>query len=208
VTKKRKNIDEIKNALSTGKRDFFTSNTTMGTMSIDFNNFGSATGAMNVVNTWNNNVSSSGNIIVTKQNYTPKEIITLFSSSASHRRKFKTKDIFKSGVYILYKKNVVVYVGESINPYQRICTHQKSDKDFDCFRILYCKKNRRKYWEKKLINAYLPQYNKTNKKIPQRNVYHESARFRTVWSTPIAYLSADKIKFLGDTMHELVANIL
>ena len=94
MTKKRKNIDEIKNALSTGKRDFFTSNTTMGTMSIDFNNFGSATGAMNVVNTWNNNVSSSGNIIVTKQNYTPKEIITLFSSSASHRRKFKTKDTY------------------------------------------------------------------------------------------------------------------
>ena len=96
-----------------------------------------------------------------------KEIKAKYSTTASHRRKFKVNEIFKHGVYILFMKNVVVYVGESINPYQRICTHQKSDKDFDCFRILYCKENRRKHWEKKLINAYLPEYNKTNKKIPQ-----------------------------------------
>ena len=180
MTKKRKHIDEIKNALSTGKRDFFTSNIATGTSCIAFDDFKTATGTMNVVNLWDSNVQSSGNIIITKHNYTPKEIITLFSNSFSHRRKFKTQEIFKSGVYILYRKNVVVYVGESINPYQRICTHQKSDKDFDCFRILYCKENRRKYWEKKLINAYLPQYNKTNKKIPQRNVYHQNATFRTI----------------------------
>ena len=208
MTKKRKSIDEIKNALSTGKRDFFTSNTTMGTMSIDFDNLQTAVSTINVVNAWDSDVSSSGNIIVTKQNYTPKEIITLFSSSSCHRRKFKTKDIFKSGVYILYRKNVVVYVGESINPYQRICTHQKSDKDFDCFRILYCKENRRKYWEKKLINAYLPQYNKTNKKIPKRNVYHQNFRFRSISTTPVTFLSDDTIKFVDDAIFRIVANII
>lgn len=208
MTKKRKSIDQIKNALSTGKRDFFTSNATVGTSSIDFDNLQTSTGTMNVVNAWDSHVSCSGNIIITKQNFTPKEIITLYSTSSSHRRKFKTHEIFRSGVYILFRKNVVVYVGESINPYQRICTHQKSDKDFDCFRVLYCKENRRKYWEKKLINAYLPQYNKTNKKIPQRNVYHQNASFRSICYTPIAYMSADKIKFLGDTIQELVANIL
>ncbi len=207
MTKKRKNIDEIKNALSTGKRDFFTSNTTMGTMSNDFS-LHTSTGTMNLVNAWNNHISSSGNITITKQNYTPKEIITLYSTSSSHRRKFKTHEIFKSGVYILYRKNVVVYVGESINPYQRICTHQKSDKDFDCFRILYCKANRRKYWEKKLINAYLPQYNKTNKKIPKRNVYHQDLRFRSISTTPITFLSDDTIKFVDDAIFRIVANII
>ena len=208
MTKKRKSIDEIKNALSTGKRDFFTSNATVGTSSIDFDNLQTSTGTMNVVNAWDSHISCTGNIIITKQNFTPKEIITLYSTSSSHRRKFKTHEIFKSGVYILYKKNVVVYVGESKNPYQRICTHQKSDKDFDCFRILYCKEDRRKYWDKKLINAYLPQYNKTNKKIPQRNVYHQGASLRTICTTPVTFLSDDTVKFLDDTIFRIIANII
>ena len=99
-----------------------------------------------------------------------KEIKAKYSTTASHRRKFKVNEIFRHGVYILFMKNAVVYVGESINPYARVCTHIKSEKKFDSFRILYCKESRKRHWEKKLIESYLPKYNKTHKIRPQRKV--------------------------------------
>ena len=105
-----------------------------------------------------------------------KEIKAKYSTTASHRRKFKVNEIFRHGVYILFMKNAVVYVGESINPYARVCTHIKSEKKFDSFRILYCKESRIRHWEKKLIESYLPKYNKTHKIIPQRKVINLEAR--------------------------------
>ncbi len=140
-----------------------------------------AIGTTGVINTWDSKyISCGGNTWLKKEQYSPQEIEFLFATSSSHKRKFKVKEIFKHGVYILYRKNVVVYVGESMNPYQRVCNHQKSDKEFDCFRILYCKKSRKKYWEKKLINAYMPIYNKTNKKIPARPVYYVNPKLRSI----------------------------
>jgi hypothetical protein len=76
-----------------------------------------------------------------------KEIKAEYSTTASHRRKFKVNEIFRHGVYILFMRNVVVYVGESINPYARVCTHIKSEKKFDSFRILYCKESRINTWK-------------------------------------------------------------
>ena len=43
-------------------------------------------------------------------------------------------------------------------------------KKFDSFRILYCKESRKRHWEKKLIESYIPKYNKTHKIRPQRKV--------------------------------------
>ena len=113
-------------------------------------------------------VGSTG--MLTHHYLSEKEIKAKYSTTSSHRRKFKVNEIFKHGVYILFMKNVVVYVGESINPYARVCAHIKSEKKFDSFRILYCKESRKRHWEKKLIESYIPKYNKTHKIRPQRKV--------------------------------------
>jgi hypothetical protein len=117
-----------------------------------------------------NTISVGSTGVLTHHYLSEKEIKVEYSTTASHRRKFKVNEIFKHGVYILFMKNVVVYVGESINPYARVCSHIKSEKKFDSFRILYCKESRRRYWEKKLIKGYLPKYNKTHKYRPKSKV--------------------------------------
>jgi hypothetical protein len=68
----------------------------------------------------------------------------------------------RAGVYLLYYQSVVVYVGQSICPYQRIYQHIK-DKLFDEFRVMHCAKNRRMYWEERLMKHFQPKYNKTCK---------------------------------------------
>ena len=169
---KKKEIDQL--SLATCGGNNLVSNlgaTATATASLCFKD--TAIGTTSVINTWDGKYTSCGNNTwVQKVELSPQEIEFYFALSSSHRRKFKVSEIFRHGVYILYRKNVVVYVGESMNPYQRVCNHQKSDKKFDCFRILYCKESRKKYWEKKLIQAYVPKYNKTNKKIPTKpNIY-------------------------------------
>ena len=70
-------------------------------------------------------------------------------------------EVIRSGVYCLFHKKEVVYIGQSSNPYSRIGTHaREGNKNFDGFRILSCNEYRRRYWEKILINRYLPIYNK------------------------------------------------
>ena len=167
---KEKEIDQI-NLVTIGGNNLVSNLGATATASLCFNS--TAIGTTGVINAWDENVTHcGGNTWLKQEQYSQKEIEFLFATSSSHKRKFKVKEIFRHGVYILYRKNVVVYVGESMNPYSRICSHKNSDKDFDCFRILYCKESRKKYWEKKLIQAYVPEYNKTNKKIPKRpNIY-------------------------------------
>ncbi|QDP55421.1 MAG: hypothetical protein GOVbin3762_25 [Prokaryotic dsDNA virus sp.] len=178
---KEKAKDHIIRCATSGGNDLVSNlgATATATATLSFNS--TATGVSNVINSWDKNVSySGGNTWVQKVPYSPQEIKFYFSTSSSHKRKFKVDEIFRHGVYILYRKNVVVYVGESMNPYSRICSHKKSDKDFDCFRILYCKESRKKYWEKKLINGYVPEYNKTNKKTPTRRLILVNPKVRRI----------------------------
>ena len=134
----------------------------------------SSTGTLTIGTTSLGNTISEGSVgstgMLTDHYLSKKEIKAKYSTTASHRRKFKVDEIFKHGVYILFMKNVVVYVGESINPYARVCTHIKSEKKFDSFRILYSKESRKRYWEKKLIESYIPKYNKNHKIRPIRRV--------------------------------------
>tara|TARA_R100001163_G_C4987030_1_gene141032 strand:+ start:122 stop:586 length:465 start_codon:yes stop_codon:yes gene_type:complete len=134
----------------------------------------SSTGTLTLGTTSLGNTISADSIgstgILTDHYLSDKEIKAKFSTTASHRRKFKVNEIFRHGVYILFMGNVVVYVGESINPYARVCSHIKSEKKFDGFKVIYCKESRRRYWEKKLIEGYLPKYNKTHKIRPIRRV--------------------------------------
>ena len=132
---------------------------------------GTLSGSPSVITSCGNTATVVGSTGMLTQHYlSDKEIKAEYSTTASHRRKFKVNEIFKHGVYILFMKNVVVYVGESINPYARVCTHIKSEKKFDSFRILYCKESRKRHWEKKLIESYIPKYNKTHKIRPTRKV--------------------------------------
>ena len=64
----------------------------------------------------------------------------------------------RSCIYALFKNEVVVYIGQSINPFNRIGQHTK-DKDFDYFRLMPCLKKRLTYWEDYLIGRYDPKYN-------------------------------------------------
>ena len=75
----------------------------------------------------------------------------------------KRLNVIESAVYLLFEKDIVVYVGESGNPLSRIGTHIKQ-KVFTSYRILKCHPDRRRYWEKVLILKYQPRYNKTYKK--------------------------------------------
>ena len=72
----------------------------------------------------------------------------------------KVMNLCLSGVYLLFCDKEIVYIGESKNPNARIGCHVK-DKVFDGYRILPT--NRRKYWEKILINKYQPKYNRSIK---------------------------------------------
>ena len=72
-------------------------------------------------------------------------------------------EYFRYGVYLLYYQKEVVYVGQSMCPYQRIYQH-RDKKLFDEFRILHCSAKRVLYWENKLINSLQPKLNKAMKK--------------------------------------------
>jgi|TARA_B100001939_G_C16860696_1_gene581671 hypothetical protein len=72
-------------------------------------------------------------------------------------------EYFRYGVYLLYYQKEVVYVGQSMCPYQRIYQH-RDKKLFDEFRILHCSAKRVLYWENKLINCLQPKLNKAIKK--------------------------------------------
>jgi len=83
-------------------------------------------------------------------------------------------NVIASAVYILILDGVVVYVGESKNPYSRLGTHVKDTKKrFDTIRILPCAEHRRKYWEAVLIDRYQPLFNRTgkDKETNQRHIF-------------------------------------
>ena len=71
-------------------------------------------------------------------------------------------EYLRHGVYLLFYNKEVVYVGQSVCPYQRIFAH-KNKKLFDEFRILHCSSRRALYWEKKLIDFFNPKLNKIRK---------------------------------------------
>jgi len=79
------------------------------------------------------------------------------------------KNMTGATIYVLFKQSDIVYVGQSINPYNRIGQHNK-DKDFDHFRVMPCLKKRMAYWEKYLIYKYQPKYNIVGKEKGDRIV--------------------------------------
>ena len=86
-----------------------------------------------------------------------------------HRKQVRVTDLARPSVYVLYQDETVVYVGQSINPYQRMAQHLR-DKLFTHIRIMPCRRSRMSYWEEKLIKAYEPSYNVTHNKRKLRLV--------------------------------------
>ena len=83
-------------------------------------------------------------------------------------------NVVESAVYILILDSIVVYVGESMNPYSRLGAHVKDTKKrFDTIRILPCAEHRRKYWEAVLIDRYQPLFNSKgkDKETNQRHIF-------------------------------------
>lgn len=82
-----------------------------------------------------------------------------------NKGKCLVKDFFNvSGVYFLYKDNVIVYVGESGCIFGRIKQHM-DDKDFDRFTYkIIDTVEMRKVEERKFIRKHRPKYNTIHNK--------------------------------------------
>lgn len=64
------------------------------------------------------------------------------------------------GIYFLYHKNELVYVGQSTNCISRILAHERdSDKEFDVYEIAECKESDLNILELFYIEKYSPKYN-------------------------------------------------
>lgn len=83
-----------------------------------------------------------------------------------HRKEVRATDIERPSIYLLIDQmelegEQVVYVGQSVRPYTRMSQHLK-DKFFTHIRVMPCRRDRMNYWEKKLIQAFKPAYNRTH----------------------------------------------
>ena len=85
------------------------------------------------------------------------------------------RNMNRAAIYALFKDEKIVYIGQSINAYSRIGSHNK-DKDFDHFRIMPCLKRRMNNWEEMLIQRYKPKYNKQGLKKSFTPMYRKSDR--------------------------------
>lgn len=70
---------------------------------------------------------------------------------------------YQSGVYVLYGKGRILYIGQSDNVFLRIGQHIKANKiPFDNVDFFPLKKEYKNYIESLLIKIYLPKYNIKN----------------------------------------------
>lgn len=67
------------------------------------------------------------------------------------------KDLFKTGVYFLISREVVVYIGQTKRWPLRLSGH--SEKEFDNFRFIECDPVKRLYYESRWIKYFSPKYN-------------------------------------------------
>lgn len=65
----------------------------------------------------------------------------------------------RSGVYMLFKGNALIYIGQSINVDVRISQHRSDGKDFDGMQYVPCSKERLRALEARYIRAYNPALN-------------------------------------------------
>ena len=68
-------------------------------------------------------------------------------------------DSFKLvGVYFLIQKGEIVYIGKTVNLFNRLLAHPCSGK-YDHIRLIPCDKQKLSYYEKRWILRFAPKYN-------------------------------------------------
>lgn len=73
-----------------------------------------------------------------------------------------------SGVYALYLYGEIVYIGQSLNVFNRIDTHiSEGIKKFDSYKFFFCDSKRLDRFEERLIKRYTPHYNIKHNPFPK-----------------------------------------
>lgn len=98
------------------------------------------------------------------------------------------KDCKQYGIYILFKGDAVVYVGQGMYPLERIGKHTR-DKDFDSFKIIPVTLDSASNIEASLIATLRPSYNKS---LPKCDLFVSEKDACTIYS-----ISRRKIKELA-----------
>lgn len=120
-----------------------------------------------------------------------EEVIKIFGSIPEYEDIYKNKKQFVSsitGLYLLFKNDKVVYVGQSKNIFARLVAHQ-SEKDFNGYYIYECSIEKAKALEIYFIINFNPEYNST---MPQNIRYKSLSLLNS--TRPPAYFK--KIKAL------------
>lgn len=96
-------------------------------------------------------------------NYVTNEVISLIellSCVNIHDLPRFNKHEFLTGIYFLLKNDEVVYVGKTVNLFERIMTHQKQcSKDFDDYVFYKIDNEKLDICERYFINKLKPIYN-------------------------------------------------
>lgn len=74
----------------------------------------------------------------------------------------KINSFMKVVIYFLYRRGILVYIGQSTNIYERVNNHIKGKKKiFDSFSYFECPRSLLNEYESFLICYYCPEYNET-----------------------------------------------
>lgn len=65
------------------------------------------------------------------------------------------------GVYFLFKKQAVIYIGQSLNVFKRVHDHRLNGVDFDAWTVIACDRSELLTLEQHYISAFRPPFNKT-----------------------------------------------
>jgi len=94
----------------------------------------------------------------------------------SIKDKVNAQNLFVRGIYYLYDKGAIVYIGMSTsNCMKRICDHFDDNKKFDHFKIVEIENKSNKQLlsiEASLIKKHKPKYNKVHKKKPKGKPFY------------------------------------
>lgn len=77
-------------------------------------------------------------------------------------------------IYFLLRKGIIIYVGQSINPYARIAYHRQQAIDFNSVRMIPCQIDRMLYYEARWIKRFAPEFNTNHKPKPPRNRFKKT----------------------------------
>lgn len=77
----------------------------------------------------------------------------------------------RTGIYFLLSRNRVVYIGATTCYPNRLKQHK--DKKFNSYRFIPCAESQLADYEKRLINLFMPKYNKNNGASKTRKAHVE-----------------------------------